>query len=128
MLRRSLPLFPAVVAGLAIWQTRLTWLLMEQDRNLAAQRSRELDTLPPPAALKAKLPPGCTLILLKSGSVMIYPGRPLLFEPDPASASGAPSRQFDSVERLEFRDQRHDQAIPALRPLVAQATTRPRPC
>jgi hypothetical protein len=39
--RRSLPLFLAIVVGLAIWQVWLTWRLMEQDRNLAAQRSRE---------------------------------------------------------------------------------------
>jgi hypothetical protein len=149
-LRRSLPLFLAIVIGLAIWQTRLTWLLMEQDRNLAAQRSRErleqvadlavaqlastlgdwelsvreLDTLPPPAALKAKLPPGGTFILLKSGAVMTYPSKPLLFVPDPPSASGGLSSGFDAAEQLEFRDQRYEQAILALRPLAGQSDTR----
>ena len=39
--RRSLPLFLAIVVCLAIWQVWLTWRLMEQDRNLAVQRSRE---------------------------------------------------------------------------------------
>jgi hypothetical protein len=39
--RRSFPLFLAIVVCLAIWQVWLTWRLMEQDRNLAAQRSRE---------------------------------------------------------------------------------------
>ncbi len=150
-LRRSLPLFLAIVVGLAIWQTRLTWLLMEQDRNLAAQRSRErleqvadlavaqlastlgdwelsvreLDAWPPPVGLKAKLPPGGTLILLKSGSVLAYPSKPLLFLPDAPSGSGGDSNAFDSVEQLEFRDQRYDQAILALRPLARQGDTRP---
>src|SRR5580658_4646437 len=93
--RRSLPLFLAIVVGLAIWQVWLTWRLIEQDRNLAAQHSRErleqvaglavaqlssalgewdlsvreLDTLPPSAALKAKLPPNATLVLLAHQSV-----------------------------------------------------------
>jgi hypothetical protein len=39
--RRALPLFLAVVVGLAIWQVWLTRRLTEQDRNLAAQHSRE---------------------------------------------------------------------------------------
>jgi len=39
--RRSLSLFLAVVVCLAIWQIWLTWRLMEQDRNLELQRSRE---------------------------------------------------------------------------------------
>ena len=76
-MRRSLPLFLAIVVCLAVWQVWLTWRLMEQDRNLAAQHSRErleqiadlavaqlastlgewelslreLDALPPPACL-----------------------------------------------------------------------------
>jgi hypothetical protein len=92
--RRSLPLFLAIVVCLAIWQVWLTWRLMEQDRNLAAQRSRErleqiadlalaqftstlaewdlslreMDALPPPAALKARFPLNGTLILLASPS------------------------------------------------------------
>ncbi len=39
--RRSLSLFLAIVVCLAIWQVWLTWRLMEQDRNLAAQHSHE---------------------------------------------------------------------------------------
>jgi hypothetical protein len=39
--RRSLPLFLAIIVCLAICQVWLTWRLMEQDRNLAAKRSRD---------------------------------------------------------------------------------------
>jgi hypothetical protein len=39
--RRSLSLFLAGVVGLACWQVWLTWRLMEQDRNLELERSRE---------------------------------------------------------------------------------------
>ena len=39
--RWSLPLFLAVVAGLAVWRVWLTWRLMEQDRNLAVQRAHD---------------------------------------------------------------------------------------
>ncbi|MDQ2947037.1 MAG: HAMP domain-containing histidine kinase, partial [Acidobacteriota bacterium] len=150
-LRRSLPLFLAIVVGLAIWQTRLTWLLMEQDRNLAAQRSRErleqvadlavaqlagtlsdwelsvreLDTMPPPAALQARLSAGGTFILLKRGSVATYPSKPLLFVPEPPPATRELSNDFDSADGLEFQEQRYDQAILVLRPLTGQSATRP---
>ena len=89
--RRSLPLFLAIVVCLAIWQVWLTWRLMEQDRNLAVQRSherleqiadlgvaqlgallgdwdlnlRDLNALPPSAAQKAQLPPNETLVILE---------------------------------------------------------------
>ena len=39
--RRILPLFLAIVVCLAFWKVWLTWRLMEQDRSLAARRSRE---------------------------------------------------------------------------------------
>jgi len=150
--RRSLPLFLAIVVCLAIWQVWLTWRLMEQDRNLAAQHSRErleqiadlavaqlsstlgewdlslreLDALPPPDALKAKLPLHGTLVLLAHQSapaVALYPGRSLLFVPEPPAAAPLP-KAFEAAERLEFREQNYDRAIEALRPLTEQPATR----
>ena len=147
--RRSLPLFLAIVVGLAIWQVWLTWRLIEQDRNLAAQHSRErleqvaglavaqlssalggwelqlreLDSLPPPVALKAKLPPNVTLVLLAHQSVAVYPAKPLLFVSEPPAAVPLP-RGFEAAERLEFRDQSYERAIEALRPLTEQPATR----
>ncbi len=148
--RRGLPLFLAVVVCLAIWQVWLTWRSMEQDRNLAAQRSRdrleqaadlaiaeitnalgewdlrlrEMDSLPPPAAWSAKLPPGGTFILVASRSVATHPARPLLFVPAPPSSSRVLPGVFDSAEDLEYRDQKYDRAIEALRPLADQPATR----
>jgi signal transduction histidine kinase len=147
--RRSLPLFLAIVVCLAIWQVWLTWRLMEQDRNLAAQHARErleqiadlavaqlsstlgewdlglreLDTLPPPAALKAKLPPNGTFVLLAHQSVAAYPVKSLLFVPDPP-ALRPPPKGFETAEKLEFRDQNYGGAIEALRPLAEQPATR----
>jgi len=147
--RRSLPLFLAIVVGLAIWQVWLTWRLMDQDRNLAAQRSRErleqiaglavaqlssalggwelqlreLDALPPPVALKAKLPPNVTLVLLAHQSVAVYPAKSLLFVSEPPAAVPLP-RGFEAAERLEFRNQSYERAIEALRPLTEQPATR----
>src|SRR5215469_18568859 len=103
--RRSLSLFLAVVACLAVWQVWLTWQLMEQDRNLELQRSRqrleqtadlalsrlerrigdwdlalrELKSLPP---LVPNLPAGATFLLISHGSVALYPKRPPLFVPE----------------------------------------------
>ena len=150
--RRSLPLFLAIVVCLAIWQVWLTWRLMEQDRNLAAQHSRErleqiadlavaqlastlgewdlslreLDTLPPPAALKAKLPPNGTLVLLahqSTAAVAAYPAKSLLFVPEPPPAAPLP-KVFATAEKLEFREQSYERAIEALRPLSEQPATR----
>jgi signal transduction histidine kinase len=150
--RRSLPLFLAIVVCLAIWQVWLTWRLMEQDRNLAAQHARErleqiadlavaqlastlgvwdlslreLDALPPPAALKAKLPPNGTLVLLahrSAAGVAAYPVKSLLFVPEPPAAGPLP-KGFEAADKLEFREQNFEQAIAALRPLTAQPATR----
>jgi len=149
--RRALPLFLAVVVGLAIWQVWLTWRLMEQDRNLAAQHSRErleqiadlavaqligalgewdlslreLISLPPPAALKAKLPLNGTLILLAPHqSVTTYPGKSLLFVPGPPAADPLPN-VFEAAEKLEFRDENYARAIEALGALTGQPAARP---
>ena len=105
--RRSFPLLLPIVVCLVFWQVWLTWRLMDQDRNLAAQRSRErqiadlalaqltsmlagwdlslreTDAVPPPAALKARFPSNGTLILLAPQSVAAtYPRQPLLFIPN----------------------------------------------
>ncbi len=145
-------MFLAIVVGLAIWQVWLTWRLIEQDRNLAAQHSRErleqvaglavaqlssalggwelqlreLDALPPPVALKAKLPPNVTLVLLahqSAAAVAVYPAKSLLFVSEPPAAVPLP-RGFEAAERLEFRNQSYERAIEALRPLTGQPATR----
>jgi signal transduction histidine kinase len=147
--RRSLPLFLAIVVCLAIWQVWLTWRLMEQDRNLAAQQSRErleqiadlavaqlsgelgdwdlnlreLNALPPPAALRAKLPPNGTLVILEPHSVAADPGRSLLFVPEPPSASPLPD-VFEAAAKFEFREQNYEHAIEALQPLTQQPAAR----
>jgi signal transduction histidine kinase len=123
---------------------------MEQDRNLAAQRSRErleqvadlglaqlasaldewdlrlreMDALPPSAALKTRLPLNATLILLASPTVTAtYPHRPLLFLPEIPSTDPLPE-VFETAEKLEFREQNYDRAVAALRPLTEQPATR----
>ncbi len=147
--RRSLPLFLAVVVCLAIWQVLLTWRMMQQDRNLAIQQSREhleqvadlamsqlasamaewelrlreIETLPPLDAVKRQLPPGGQLILLVSESVHNYPARPLLFVPEPPSGLQL-SGSFDVAEKLEFRDRNYQRAIEALQPLTRKPATR----
>jgi signal transduction histidine kinase len=147
--RRSLPLFLAIVVCLAIWQVWLTWRLMEQDRNLAVQRSRErleqiadlavaqlggqlgdwdlnlreLNALPPPAALRAKFPSGGTLVILGHQSVAADLPRPLLFVPEPPLASPLPD-VFEAAAKFEFRDQNYERAIEALQPLTQQPAAR----
>jgi signal transduction histidine kinase len=147
--RRSLPLFLAIVVCLAIWQVWLTWRLMEQDRNLAVQRSRErleqiadlavaqlggqlgdwdlnlreLNALPPTAALRAKFPLGGTLVILEHQSVAADPPRPLLFVPEPPLASPLPD-VFEAAAKFEFRDQNYERAIEALQPLTQQPAAR----
>ena len=148
--RRGLPLFLAIVVCLTIWQVWLTWRLMEQDRNLAVQRSRErleqvadlalaqfasmlaewdlslreMDALPPSAALKARLPVNGSLILLAAPSVnAIYPVQPLLFVSEPPSASPLPNA-FEVAEKLEFRQQNYDRALQDVQRLAEQPATR----
>ncbi len=144
-------MFLAIIVCLAIWQVWLTWRLMEQDSNLAAQHSRErleqiadlalaqltstleawdlslreLETLPPPAALKSRLPLHGTLVLLASPSVAAtYPNKPLLFVPEPPAASPFPNKTFETADKLEFHEQKYGEAIEALRQLTEQPSTR----
>jgi signal transduction histidine kinase len=147
--RRSLPLFLAVVVYLATWQVWLTWRLMDQDRNLNEQRSRErleqladlavaqvastlgewdlslrdLDTLPLAAATMARLPRNAELVLLKQQSVTTYPNIALLFVPEPPPAAPFPEG-FEAVDKLEFQEQNYNRAIEALRPLTERPATR----
>jgi signal transduction histidine kinase len=147
--RRSLPLFLGVIVCLAIWQVWLTWRLMEQDRNLAVQQSRqrleqiadlavaqvasaldgwdlglrELDALPPPVGLPAKFPLHGTLVLLRDQSVTTYPHKTLLFVPETPAAAPLPDG-FEAAEKLEFRDRNFSGAIEALRPLTQRPATR----
>ncbi len=149
-MRRGLPLFLATVVCLATWQVWLTWRSMEQDRNLAAQRSRdrleqsaglavaelanaldewdlrirELNALPPPGAWRTKLPPGGIIIVVTSRSVTTYPPKPLLFVPVSPLPSPGPPGVFDTAEQLEHREQKYDRAIEALRPLAEKPATR----
>jgi len=122
---------------------------MEQDRNLAVQRSRErleqiadlavaqlggqlgdwdlnlreLNALPPSAALRAKFPLGGTLVILEHQSVAADPPRPLLFVPEPPMASPLPD-VFEAAAKFEFRDQNYERAIEALQPLTQQPAAR----
>jgi len=149
--RRSLSLLLAGVVCLAFWQVWLTWRLMEQDRNLELQRSRErleqvadlavaqlarslgdwdlalreLKSFPPSSFLLTELPRGVTLVLVSHGSVTVYPRRPLLFVPDPPAAPAPLPGVFDAAEELELREQQYDRAFAALQPLLSAPATRP---
>jgi len=147
---RNLLLLLAVVGCLAVSQVWLTWRMVEQDRDLAAQRSRErlehvadlalaqlssslgewtlgltdLETFPPPVALKAQLPPEVTFIRITRQSVVTSPVRPLLFVPDFPSSSLEVTKEFDIPEQMEFRDFQYEHAIDALRGLAEKPPTR----
>ena len=144
-------MFLGGVVCLACWQVWLTWQLMEQDRNLEQQHSRErldqiadlavadlarslgdwdlglreLDAFPPSSSLLAKLPAGATFILISDASVRTYPRKPLLFVPDVPLPHAQAPHTFAVAEELEVREQRYDSAIAALAPLVKDPATRP---
>src|SRR4051794_1380828 len=124
--------------------------MREQDRVLAAQRSRErveqvadlavaqltgtlvdwdlrvreIVTLPPQGSGKSKLPDAGTIILFTANSVKAYP-KSLLFVPEFHSVPAAMPEAFEAAEQIEYRDQRYDAALAALRPLAQRAATRP---
>ncbi|HLY18025.1 MAG TPA: HAMP domain-containing sensor histidine kinase [Bryobacteraceae bacterium] len=148
--RRSLSLFLAGVVGLAGWQVWLTWRLMEQDRNLEVERSRErleqaadlavaelartlgdwdlglreTQSLPPSSNFLAKLPPGATFLLLSRRSIAAYPPKPLLFVPEPPVPAAPAPRVFDAADELELRAQDYPRALAALQPLIKDPATR----
>jgi signal transduction histidine kinase len=148
--RRSLSLFLTGVVFLACWQVWLTWRLMEQDRNLELERSRErleqtadlavaelarslgdwdlglreIKSLPPSSSLPAKLPAGATFILISHGATTVYPPTPLLFVPDESLAPPAVTHAFDTADELELRTQQYGRAIAALQPLLNDPATR----
>jgi signal transduction histidine kinase len=148
--RRSLSLFLAVVACLAVWQVWLTWRLMEQDQNLEQQRSherleqtadlalsqlerriadwdivfREVKSLPPSTQVLSKLPAAATLVLISHGWVSLCPKRPLLFVPEAPARSEPAAHAFDAADELELREERYDRAIAALEPLVNNPANR----
>jgi hypothetical protein len=96
-------MFLAGVVCLAAWQVWLTLRLIEQDRNLEFQRAvqrlvqisglavaqlaerlddwdlglRELNSLPPPTSLEARMPTGSTFVMLFQNSVQVFPSRPV---------------------------------------------------
>ncbi len=149
-MRRGFPLFLATVVCLAMWQVWLTWRSMEQDRNLAAQRSRdrleqaadlaiaeltntlaqwdlhlrELHALPPQEASNVAIPPGGSLIVMNSWSVATYPVRPLLFVPAAPSPRRTLAAGFEMVDQLEYRDRNYDRAIEVLQTLAAEPASR----
>ena len=149
--RRSLPLFLALVVCLAAWQVWLTWQLTEQDRNLQLERSREhlsqiadllvaqlvstlgnwdlslreIESMPPSASVQGRLPLGADIILLASGVATTNPGPQLLYVPDPPPAPAELMPQFAAAEQFEFRDREFTGALEALRPLSERDATRP---
>jgi signal transduction histidine kinase len=148
--RRSLSLFLAVVVCLAMWQVWLTWRLMEQDRNLEVQHSRqrleqtahlvlsqlerrigdwdlavrELRSLPPSTAVLSKVPSGATFILISRSSIALYPKRPLLFVPEVPVQGQPQAHAFDAADELELQEREYDRAIAVLQPLLNGSATR----
>jgi signal transduction histidine kinase len=137
----------AGVVCLAGWQVWLTVRLLEQDRNLQEQRSRERlgtigdlavvrlamvtsglrgrNELPPLPGLEASFPKGGIFLLISRKGTVVYPPRPLLFAPTLPAAKEVPANAFDAADELELREQKFDQAIAALQPLAHRSATRP---
>ena len=139
------------VVCLASWQVWLTVRLMEQDRNLELQRSRErlgqiadlalaqlshsladwdfglheLNAIPPLPSMQARFPTGVTFILISQDGIRIHPPRPLLFTPAPPVEHAKTLSVFDTADELELREQQYDRAVAALRPLTLDSATRP---
>ena len=135
---------------LAIWQVRLTWQLMEQDRNLELQRSRarleeiadltmaqlagrlsewegglrQLDSLPPPSSIRQQLPSGATLVLIAHNSVTTFPSRPLLFRPELSAARAYDEHLFDTADELELRENQYGKATAELESLERRPAMR----
>ena len=125
-----------VVLCLALWQVWLTWRLREQDRSLAAQRSRErleqvadlavaqltgtlvdwdlrvreIVTLPPPATGKSRLPDDGSVIVFAANSAKAYP-KPLLFVPEFHSTPAGTPEALEPAEQIEYRDQRSNSRL-----------------
>ena len=149
-IRRSLPLFVAIVASLAISQVWLTWRIAEQDQRLAVQHAKERldqtadlaldqlagrltswdlslrgwEDLPPPADAKFRVPPDAILIRIAAQSAVVYPLKPLLFVPHPPRVSPPSDGAFDAADKLEFRERNLAGAIEVLNPLTKYASAR----
>jgi hypothetical protein len=149
--RRSLSLFLAAVICLAFRQVWLTWHLMEQDRGLERQRSREhlaqtadlavaevarnlgnwqlilrgVESLPPPPSVLARVPSGSTFVIISTSDVGTYPARALLFLPDALAPAAAGTDGFDTADKLEFREQHYGEATAELQRLGEKQATRP---
>ena len=136
---------------LATWQVWLTWRLVEQDRSLELQRSRErlgeiadlsmaqlaatlgdwdrdlkqIDSLPPPTSVLQELPSDATLVLIAHNSVETFPARPLLFSPELPVAQPYDEHLFDTADELELRDKQYDKAVAELESLKSRPEARP---
>lgn len=148
--RSWLSVLLAVVVCLAGWQVWLTMRLLDQDRNLELQRTRErlggiadlavaqlagslggwdiglrdLGAFPPSSAQLARLPWGATFVLASKDGIKIYPQRPLIYSPITLALQALPPDAFGAADQLELREQQYDRAIAALRPLAQEPASR----
>jgi signal transduction histidine kinase len=149
--RRWLSVLLAGVVCLAAWQLWLTVRLLEQERNLEAQQSRErlgqiadiavaqlaassrdwdralheLNGLPPTAAMQARFPASAMLAVVARDRIQIYPQQPLLYTPVLPVAQDKSTGAFAAAGKLELQDRQYDRAIAALQPLTRESATRP---